>query len=519
MRASYQITAPLRSRLWWQAPLTSLAVPRLQGSGHLRRLSIIETYYGMARCGGIAFGNNREHGRGGRRPRGGHNGLESKRSISVRLGAGLLLGLTALGVYSGYTIAEVRVLRRLQTDIIDRNRRDSLLLVRIQNNLNMLGLGMRDMLDARDGYPLTAWRAQFQRLRADLSDAVVREAEVAPAERTPEQATQLRSSMAQFWDAMDRMFEHASNSESDARAEVQLSLQARQASLSTAVSRLLVQNQESDEQALARTQQIYAEVERNLYLFLGATVLLVAAVSVYLIHYNRRVFDRVSTLSDRRSELAQQLISMQENTFRSISRELHDEFGQILTAVGAMLQRSSRLAATDSVAARAELREVHQIVQSTLDKVRALSQALHPVILEEAGVESAIDTYLPVFERRTGIAVRCTHSGESWTIGREQSIHLYRILQEALNNVARHSGVKEAEVRLTFADERLTLEVEDKGSGFGARRHDGLGMVSMRERAEIAGGRVEFLAGAAGGALVRFTVAASREETHAAREA
>jgi hypothetical protein len=101
-------------------------------------------------------------------PRGGYTGLESRRSISIRLGAGLLLGLTALAVYSGYTIAELRVLRRLQTDVIDRNRRDSLLLVRIQNNLNMLALGMRDMLDGSSEYPLTAWRSQFQRLRTDL---------------------------------------------------------------------------------------------------------------------------------------------------------------------------------------------------------------------------------------------------------------------------------------------------------------------------------------------------------------
>ncbi|MEO8594582.1 MAG: sensor histidine kinase [Candidatus Solibacter sp.] len=444
----------------------------------------------------------------------GHHELDSTRSISMRLGAGLLLGLAALGIYSGFTITELRGLRRLQTDIIERNRRDSLLLVRIQNNLNSLGLAMRDMLDEKDGYPLTAWRAQFQRLRADLEDAVGRESDVAPARRTPEQAQQLQASMAQFWDAVDRMFQHAASSEADARSEVRVSLQARQAALSTVVSRLLVQNHESDEQALTGTQQIYSAVERNLYLFLAATVLLLAAGSIYLIQYNRRVFAQVATLSDRRSELAQQLISMQESTFRSISRELHDEFGQILTAVGTMLQRSARLATTNPEAMRAEIREVHEIVQSTLEKVRALSQALHPVVLEEAGVESAIDAYLPVFERRTGIAVRYTRAGDAWTVGREQSIHLYRVLQEALNNVARHSGAKQAEVRLAFTGERLILEVEDNGSGFGIRRQDGLGLVSMRERAEIAGGRIEFLSGAQGGALVRFTVPASREEAH-----
>jgi signal transduction histidine kinase len=410
-------------------------------------------------------------------------------------------------------------LRRLQTEIIDRNRKDSLLLVRIQNDLSMLGLGMRDMLDGRDGYPLTAWRSQFQRIRGDLEDAIAQEARVAPPGRTPEQARYLQSSMEQFWSAVDRVFELAAANPAEARMQVQVSLQARQASLATAVSRLLVQNHESDEQAGARTQEIHGRVERNLYLYFGAAVLLLAAMSAYLVIYNRRVFEQVSALSERRSELAQQLISIQESSFRSISRELHDEFGQILTAVGIMLHRSGRLAGTDPAAAREELREVHGTVQAALEKVRALSQALHPVVLEEAGFVSAMDTYIPVFERRTGVAVRARKTGDACPIGREQSIHLYRVLQEALNNVARHSGVKEAEVRLTFTGVGLTLEVEDGGLGFTNRRRDGLGLVSMRERAEIAGGRIEFLKGALGGALVRFTVPAAKEETHATGEA
>lgn len=430
-----------------------------------------------------------------------------------------MFAVAALAVYSAYTARELRMLHRLQTDVIDRNRRDSLLLVRIQNNLNMLGLGMRDMLDAKDGYPLTAWRSQFQRIRTDLEDAIAREAELAPESRTPEQARYLASSMAQFWDAMDRTFDLAAHDETEARAQVRLSLQARQAALSTAVSRFLVQNNESDEQAMARTQTIHAGVERNLYVFMAAILLALAGVSVYLIIYNRRVFDRVNALSERRSELAQQLISMQESTFRSISRELHDEFGQILTAVGTMLQRCSRLAGSNASALRDELREVHEVVRSTLEKVRALSQALHPVTLEEVGFESALDAYLRVFERRTGVAVRYDKSGDPWTVQRDQSIHLYRVLQEALNNVARHSGAKTADVRLVFSADRLTLEVEDRGVGFGARRRDGLGLVSMRERAEIVGGRIEFLEGPNGaGTLVRFILPAMKEEAHAAAE-
>jgi signal transduction histidine kinase len=439
--------------------------------------------------------------------------LESKRSLSTRLLAGVLLSLAALALYAGYTATQLRVLRRLQTEIIDRNRRDSLLLVRVQNDLNTLGLAMRDMLDSRDGYPLTAWRSQFRRIRVDLEDAVARESAVAPAGRTADQARYLASSMAQFWDALDRVFELAARDEPEARVQVRLSLQARQAALSTAVSRLLVQNNESEEQAAVQTQSIHAQVERNLYVFLGVMLLLLAAVSAWLVRYNRRVFDRVTALSARRSELAQQLISMQESTFRSISRELHDDFGQILTAIGAMLQRGTKLAAANPAALREELREIHEIVQAALEKVRALSQALHPVMLEEVGFESALDAYIPVFERRTGIAVRCSKSGEACEIPRETSIHLYRVLQEALNNVARHSGAKEAEVRLNRGPGAVTLEVEDRGSGFRDHGRTGLGLISMRERAELAGGTIEFRRGAAGGALVRIFIPMAAEES------
>jgi signal transduction histidine kinase len=125
------------------------------------------------------------------------------------------------------------------------------------------------------------------------------------------------------------------------------------------------------------------------YVFLAA-VLVVVLTSIYLFVYNRRMFERVETLSHRRSELAQQLISMQESTFRSISRELHDEFGQILTAIGAMLARAQRRTPAEAGADKADLREIQEVAQSTLEKVRSLSHALHPVVLDDAGFEGAM---------------------------------------------------------------------------------------------------------------------------------
>lgn len=428
--------------------------------------------------------------------------------------------LTAVTLYSGYTIAQLRGLKTLQTESIDRNRRDSLLLIRIQNNLNSLGLAMRDMLDANEPYPLAAYQAQFRRLKDDLADALARETKLSPAERTPDQSHYLTSSVAQFWDALDRIFAMAaSGNEQEARTRIRLSMQARQEALTTAVARLLVQNNEAEERAAAETERIYARVERNAYIFLAAILVVVALTSAYLVQYNRRMFDQVAQLSERRSELAQQLITVQENTLRYISRELHDEFGQVLTAVGAMLQRAGKRSALDA-GLRADLREVNEVVQATLEKVRALSQALHPVALEEAGLESALDSYLPSFEKRTGIEVRYQKTGDSSTLSSASNqritIHLYRVVQEALNNVARHSQSKRVNVRLDFGADAVTLEVEDEGVGFkSASGRHGMGLVSMRERAEMVNGKVEFLDRAGGGALVRLTVPIALEEMHA----
>ncbi len=429
--------------------------------------------------------------------------MDLRRSPTLRLLAGLAVTLTAVVFYSAYTVTQLRALEQLQTTTIDRNRVDSLLLLRIQNNLNSIALTLRDMLDSGEPYPLEAWQAPLRRIRADLADAMEREAGYSPSDRTSDQRTYLSSRVGQFWDAFDRVFALAAGGdEKKARDMVRLSLEARQQALSTAVSRLLVQNNEREQEAAARTRAIYAGVRRNVYIFLAAALVLVLLTSLYMLDYNRRMFLRVADVSRRRSELAQQLISMQENIFRSVSRELHDEFGQILTAIGAMLQRAERRPPP-----RVEdLREVQEIVQGTLDKVRLLSHALHPVVLDDVGFESAVDAYLPGFEKQTGIKIQYDKAGPARELDRGIAIHLYRVLQEALNNVARHSKCDAASVRLQFLPKSVVLEVEDRGVGFANREKQGLGLVSMQERAELVNGRLEFGNREGGGALVRITI-------------
>lgn len=439
-----------------------------------------------------------------------------ERSPTFGLLLGLVVTLAAVLAYSAYITWQLGGLRKLQTELIDRNRKDSLQLLRIQNDLNLLAVAMRDMLDNDDPYPLTAWSAQFQRIHVDLDDAMRLEAALAPTSRTHEQSEALSSSLTQFWDAVDRVFAQAGQGkEKEAREQIQLSLQARQAALSTTVARLLVQNSDNEEQALGRVVQIYSRVQGQVYVFLAATLAAILLTGYSMIRWNRRLFARMTELSERRSELAQKLIATQESTLRYISRELHDEFGQILTAIGSMLGRAGAHAPQGSFL-REDLQEVRQIAQDTLDRVRTLSQALHPVMLDEAGLEATLDWYIPTVEKQTGITISYEKQGVRFEVNGSAAVQTYRVLQEALNNVARHSGSKQAWVRLRFLQTALELEVEDRGTGFVAQpARQGIGLVAMRERAELMGGKVAISTPAAGGTLVHLVVPRERSDAGA----
>ena len=428
------------------------------------------------------------------------------RSPTIGLLAGLAITLAAVVADGWYLSRQMAGLRTLQSDLADRNRKDSLQLLRIQNDLNSVALAMRDMIDSSE-YPLTAWSAQFARMRQDLEDALRREEAVAVARRTPEQRQYLTSSVAQFWDAIDRMFATArAGQEEEARTQIRLSLQARQAALSTAVARLLVENNENEEQTARQVQDIYNSVQRQALLFLFGTLVAILVTSYYVIRSNRKLFTELEALAQKRHELAQQLIATREATLREISRELHDEFGQVLTAMGSMLARAGRHAPEGSPL-RADLREVNEIAQTALESVRGLSQTLHPSILEDAGLDDTLDWYVPHAERQLGLALEYERVGTTAGLDNATAVQVYRVLQEALNNVVKHAGTKKASVRVRSDADALTLEVEDHGRGLEpSTERRGLGIVTMRERAALVGGTIEFLAPVPGGLLVRLTV-------------
>jgi signal transduction histidine kinase len=262
------------------------------------------------------------------------------------------------------------------------------------------------------------------------------------------------------------------------------------------VSQFLVLNNRVQEDAAQLNRAIYGRVEREIFFLMTGLLLVVGITGIFVMRANRRAFDDVERLSGQLRNLSWRMMRMQEDLQETFSRELHDEFGQLLTAIGMLLGRVKRRLPADS-ALVADLEEVRGIVQQTLDKIRTESRMLHPVVLDDFGLEKALAWYVEQFGRQHGIEAKFQKSGPVGLIPPDAAIHIYRIVQEALTNVSRHSGSTKAWVRLRQVEDRVELEIEDRGRGLppATERKDGwegIGLISMRERTELMGGAFAF---------------------------
>ena len=438
-----------------------------------------------------------------------------RRSPVRLLVLGLLLALVTIAAVGAYTYGEIRRLRDEQTAISERNRRDSLQLLRIQNDLASLAFLMRDMADGVEPYAMREWQPAFDRLRRDLDEALGLERALAPAARMPAQQARLERAVDVYWQIVDRVFDLArAGDEKAAAGVIRGTLTQQHRELAGVVSRFLVVNTSSQEDAARANRAIFDKVGREILVLVAALLLSISAAGWWIIAANRRAFEEVRQITAQLRALSWRTLRLQEDLQRSISRELHDDFGQIVTVIGTLLGRASRQFAPDAPL-HGELEDVRRIAQEALDRIRTRSQWLHPGVLDDFGLENALARFVEQFERQTGIQTRYHASGAIDTIRDDYAIHVYRIVQEALGNVGRHSASREAWVRLRGGDEWLEIEVEDHGVGMAAdvtklRPDRGMGLVSMRERAELMGGQLTLRQPAQGGLNVEVRVPAWR---------
>ncbi len=436
---------------------------------------------------------------GVRQPEVEHELLNEIPSPSRRLWLGLCVTLAIFLVFAVYTIHEVRWLEDFQVNVVQRNRKASLQLLRLQDDTYQLAVSLRDMTLPESRYPIFYWKGEFSRLHEDMDGALALEAQYAV--RTPagdEKRRQLRNILYNFWLLSDEAFDLADTGHEDtARYLIRSQLEEQRELISRVVSRLLSLNDQAQAEAGKRVTLVYDKVKKDILLLIGILFLVAFSTGLYTLQANRKTFERLHHLAEKlqsQSEelrmLSWKLIDVQEQTLRHVARDLHDHFGQILTAIGVMLGRAGQKALDKEPVFVQDVQAVKKIVEDTLQSVRNESQLFRPAILDDFGLRQTLEWFVQQFSHQTGIQVHFQGKVTDGFFPPEDAIHLYRIVQEALNNVARHSGAREAWVTVEESSGHLNLEIRDNGAGFevGAGNHcvagRGIGVMGMRERAE-----------------------------------
>lgn len=205
-----------------------------------------------------------------------------------------------------------------------------------------------------------------------------------------------------------------------------------------------------------------------------------------------RVEERTSELRQAAiilRDLSTRLLQIQDEERRRIARELHDSLGQHLTA--AKLNIDIALAGAADRNAKEKLTRAQQEVEQSVQEVRTLSHLLHPPLLEEAGLPSALDWYVKGFAERSGIPVELELDPNLGRLSREIETTIFRVVQESLTNVHRHSGSSSASIRILRKGAEVSMEISDSGKGMATDPRLGVGIQGMRERVRQLGGTLQ----------------------------
>ena len=287
--------------------------------------------------------------------------------------------------------------------------------------------------------------------------------------------------------------------------------------LRTSVVEITAQLEDIDAKQAASTEaQIESEFERlgarlsiALSLGLGAALVLAAGCLLYILRIERqnsRRYQEVLKARQALEQLSAKLVDAQEAERRSISRELHDQVGQTLNAVLVdAANLAKRIQADDAVSLR-YLDNIRTFADSSVNSIRDIALLLRPSMLDDLGLIPALEWQAREVSRRSGIRVKVTADNVPDSIPDEMRTCIYRIVQEALHNVARHSGAKSAVVTVRQDDSSLFLSVEDDGCGFDPDRTRGLGMLGMEERVRQLRGLFTVRSAPGKGTVLRVTL-------------
>ncbi|MGD1068750.1 MAG: histidine kinase [Bryobacteraceae bacterium] len=367
-------------------------------------------------------------------------------------------------------------------------------LEQIRAQIYLSGTYVRDFLLSPDPSGAQDERARLTGIENETRTALDRYAEgLDPEEREEFQA--LRSEIDAYWQVLQTTFDWTPEQRDELRYTFFYEqLVPRRTTMLQIADGIAGINQ----RGLTRAEESFARSAANLSWSLRATFaialaggFLLALVTIILILRLEREVDRrlQETASARAGlqELSARLVGAQEEERRKLARELHDEVGQSLSAI--IMEASNAELAEDPGEARERVKSIESMAGKTLNVVRDLALLLRPSMLDDFGLVPALNWHAREMSKRTGLDIRIEAGEDSDTLPDEHKTCIYRLVQEALNNAARHAHARSLNVTVKNAGDRVLFSVRDNGVGFDKQTVRGLGLLGMEERVRRLGGK------------------------------
>ena len=431
------------------------------------------------------------------------------------LGFGLIVGIWLFaGYYFTRRIADVE---QQSAAINSRYMHAQELLSTVRAQVLLGSVYVRDALLDPDPATDGDYRRRLEESYNAVDQALQQYVPVLDSREEREQVARLRGEVADFRLTMlDVLATDATEWPTDARALLRTRVMPKRALVIGLSEQAQALNRGAFIQQQSAVAAVYAVTQRRVWQGLGAALATSLAIALLATLYAGGLEDRIrrqraKDVQNTRDlqHLSAKLLNAQEEERRSIARELHDEVGQALTAIKVELALAQRSVDGAGGAANA-LDDARAIADGVLHTVRDLSHLLHPALLDDLGLAAASAWYLKGFGKRHGVRTDLLHDRMEERLGPETEAAVYRIIQEALTNVAKHAQATSCRVYLQRLTNTLLVTIEDDGVGFdvaGARSADGshgIGLVGIGERVAQLHGTVRLESGAGKG--TRLTV-------------
>ncbi|MEI9899582.1 MAG: ATP-binding protein [Hyphomicrobium sp.] len=405
--------------------------------------------------------------------------------------ASILLLMLFVAVHSSQSAAGLEQLSASAR--FDAARRDRML-DSLRTDIAQASTISRDFLLEADPRRAGMYREELQQTRARVLKTLKDYSSEVPAgERTA--FSDLSRDISGFWASLEPALSW-STAERDARAEDYLvsNLMTRQ----TAVAQLLVNIVALNQREVDRSEEELIRAHRNLrqqiIVFSLLALVLGLAVAWFSIRRIRRLereaevrYQLVEHARSQLRELSDRLVNAQEDERRKLSRELHDELGQTMSALVTDIGRLEREAPADPIY-REHLAHVRQLAEANVRSVRDIALLLRPSMLDDLGLIPALNWQAREMRRRHGLKVRLVASEVEEELDDAYRTCIYRVVQEALNNCVKHAAATEVEITVRQDANGLQLTVRDDGRGFDPDAHRGMGLLGMGERVSRLGG-------------------------------